>query len=254
MTYFLDRTRLLELAASTAAAYAAAAPFPHAVFDSFLSADVLDRVLDEFPSPDRDDWWRFDGEHERKLASRDESAMGPVTRQLLHELNAATMLDFLGALTGIGGLVPDPHLHGGGLHQIQAGGFLEVHADFNLHPLTRLQRRLNLLIYLNHDWDPAFGGALELWGSPASGPQVLIEPKFNRAVVFSTTSRSFHGHPRPLACPPDRARRSLAMYYYSLPDRTVRAHNTLFRGDAAPAGSGVARAVRRRLNRFTGAR
>ena len=60
--------------------------------------------------------------------------------------------DLGAALTGVGGLVPDPHLHGGGQHQIRPGGKLAIHADFNRHPKLNLDRRLNLLLYLNRGW------------------------------------------------------------------------------------------------------
>jgi Rps23 Pro-64 3,4-dihydroxylase Tpa1-like proline 4-hydroxylase len=150
---------------------------------------------------------------------------------VLYELNSATAIDFLETLTGYPGLVPDPHYFGGGQHQIVRGGMLEVHADFNIHPRTSLERRLNLLVYLNQDWPEEYGGALELWPTLSSGPEATIAPLFNRCVVFSTTSSSFHGHPHPLTCPEDRTRKSLALYYYSHPSETARPmHNTIFRG------------------------
>jgi len=238
VTYFLDPDALASRASCERERYAAAVPFPHAVLDDLIPGDVLQAVLDEFPPPDEDGWWRFDDVKERKLALHDRSRMGPASRRLFDELNSAPMVDFLGQLTGITGLVPDPHLYGGGLHLILPGGFLEVHADFNRHPLTGLQRRLNLLIYLNRDWSESYGGALELWDAGMAGPPVVVPPVFGRCVLFATTDTSFHGHPHPLACPPGMARRSLALYYYSLPEEQTEWHNTVFRGEAeAAAGS-----------------
>lgn len=228
MQFFLDREAMLAMAANRATEYAENPPFPHVVLDDFLPVDVAEAVLAEFPGPDDVDWWAFDSEKERKLASRDEAVMGPVTRQVLSQLNSATAIDFLTCLTRVPGLVPDPHYLGGGLHQIRSGGYLEVHADFNLHPSTGLQRRLNVLLYLNHDWKDEYGGALQLWSGDMSRAEVVINPVFNRCVIFSTTSTAFHGHPEPLSCPEDRTRKSLALYYYSAPDPEVRRHNTLF--------------------------
>jgi hypothetical protein len=225
-----DRDKLDDLARTLSGRYATATPFPHAVIDEFLPEGVLDAVVAEFPSTEEESWWRFNSEKERKLGSTDASSMGATTRQLFSEFNGPVFVDFLGELTGITGLVPDPHLFGGGLHQIETGGYLEIHADFNRHPLTGLERRINVLLYLNRNWDERWGGALELWSTDMSGPQQTLFPIFNRCVVFSTTDTSFHGHPHPLACPPGITRKSLALYYYSLPpDQGGEAgHNTVF--------------------------
>lgn len=122
-------------------------------------------------------------------------------RNLLAELNSEAFLCFLEEMTGIHGLVPDPYFEGGGLHETRRGGHLGVHADFNLHGKMKLQRRLNLIVYLNEPWDESFGGHLELWDSAMSSCQVKVAPVLGRAVVFSTDLDSFHGHPDPLNCP-----------------------------------------------------
>jgi Rps23 Pro-64 3,4-dihydroxylase Tpa1-like proline 4-hydroxylase len=229
--FHFDRRSLLELADSKRDAYVSAQPFPHIVIDDFVPEDVLDDVLADFPSPGDADWHAFDSPLERKLASKDDSVMGESTRQLLAEFNSARFIEFLERLTGIEGLVPDPHFVGGGLHQIERGGHLKVHADFNRHPHTGLERRLNVLLYLNRDWKPEYGGALELWSRDMSRSEVQALPLFNRCVVFSTTDTSFHGHPEPLNCPEGRTRKSIALYYYTK-DRPAEedsgAHNTLF--------------------------
>jgi len=226
-----DREQLGELAGARREAYAAARPYPHTVMDDFLPEQVLDEVLAEFPDPKGANWFEFDSATERKLASKDDSTMGPATRRLLAEFNSSAFVTFLEQLTGIEGLVPDPHLEGGGLHQIEPGGHLKVHADFNRHPRTGLERRLNVLVYLNREWNDEYGGAFELWDEDMTAAVEKVMPYFNRCVVFSTTSTSFHGHPEPLACPEDRTRKSMALYYYSK-DRPAEeagaAHNTLF--------------------------
>ena len=132
-------------------------------------------------------------------------------------------------MTGIGGLLPDPSYFGGGLHKIQAGGFLEIHSDFNHLKRYNLERRLNLLLYLNKDWSPDYHGDLELWDRPSMIKATSVAPLFNRCVVFSTTKESLHGHPTPLATPPGVDRMSLALYYYTntwVP--SVEEHSTLY--------------------------
>jgi Rps23 Pro-64 3,4-dihydroxylase Tpa1-like proline 4-hydroxylase len=213
--FYLDPERLEALAEEHADAYSSAEPFPHAVIDDLLPAEVLERVLDEFPGPDHPIWRKFEHEHSKKLALLDETRMPPFTRDLLYQLNGGTFIRFLERLTGIHGLVPDPHFEGGGLHQIQRGGRLEVHADFNWHQLLRLDRRLNMLVYLNKDWQDSYGGYLELWDREMTRCVERIAPLYNRCVVFSTTDFSHHGHPHPLACPPGMTRKSLALYYYT---------------------------------------
>jgi hypothetical protein len=211
----VDEARLAALATAHRARFATATPFPHVVIDDFMPPAVLDGVLAEFPQAVAAGWTRYDNDHERKLECHEDARMGPATRHLLWQLNSSVFLAFLEALTGIDGLIPDPHFHGGGLHQIEPGGHLGIHADFGWYGRLRLDRRLNLLLYLNRDWDEAWGGHLELWSPDLARCEKRIAPLFNRCVVFRTTATSYHGHPHPLACPPDRARRSLALYYYS---------------------------------------
>jgi hypothetical protein len=172
-------------------------------------------VLTEFPDLERDAV-RFEDETSVKLATKGEGRFGPRTRDFLHFLNSEPFLGFLQELTGIErALMPDPYLEGAGCHEIKPGGFLKVHADFREHPATGLDRRLNVLVYLNRDWDEEWGGHFELWDEEMQGAVKRIPPNFNTMAIFSTTATSYHGHPDPLRCPPDRSRRSLALYYYT---------------------------------------
>src|SRR5918995_6168013 len=196
--------------------YASADPFPHIVIDGLFDDADLERVLADFPRPEEMRWMRFESPLEKKLGFyHEDSVLAPAVRAFLDAMNGFEMLLFLEGLTGIDGLIPDPYFGGGGLHQIEPGGFLKVHADFNVHPKLKLDRRLNVLIYLNKDWQESYGGSLELWDREMNHAVVSILPIFNRFVVFATTDYSYHGHPEPLACPPGRMRRSLALYYYT---------------------------------------
>ena len=223
---------LARLAASYRSQYETADPFPHVVMDNVFPEPFLENVLAEFPGPDAIDWKRFSGGTGRKLATREESQLGPWTVALIHQLNSSRFIRVLEALTGIAGLIPDPHLEGGGLHQIERGGYLKIHADFNKHERLRLDRRLNLLLYLNKDWNEDFGGHLELWTPLMDRCAKKILPIFNRCVVFSTTDYSYHGHPEPLACLDSRSRKSIALYYYTngRPENELSSpHSTLYK-------------------------
>jgi hypothetical protein len=142
-------------------------------------------------------------------------AFGPATRRLVAELNSGPFLASLTALTGIEGLIADGTLTGGGQHQIARGGRLGVHADFPEHPENGLARRLNVIVYLNEDWQPEWGGALELWDADMARCVRRVQPELGRLVVFSTTRTAFHGHPDPLQCPEGVTRKSLALFYFT---------------------------------------
>lgn len=229
--FFLDSSYLNNLALENQEAYAQAAPFPHIVIDNFLPEYILEDILKEFPTPKDIEWKRYDAPAEKKLASTSEIQMGEKTRLLLYQLNSSTFIDFIETLTGIQGIIPDPHFQGGGLHQIERGGFLKMHVDFNKHKRLHLDRRLNLLIYLNKNWQEDYGGHLELWDRKMTQCEKKILPIFNRCVIFSTTDFSYHGHPEPLTCPEGWSRKSLALYYYTngRPASEVSGtHSTLF--------------------------
>ncbi len=213
--HYIDSTYLSDLALKHHAEYITAKPFPHIVIDNFLPEVILHEILQEFPKPESGDWQNFKLEKEKKLASKSELQMGEKTRFLLYQLNSGIFLNFLEQLTGIDALIPDPYFVGGGLHQIERGGYLKIHADFNRHNKLRLDRRLNLLLYLNQDWQEEYGGHLQLWDSEMTRCERSVLPIFNRCVIFSTTDFSYHGHPDPLTTPEGVTRKSLALYYYS---------------------------------------
>ena len=212
--------------------YVNAEPFPHVVLDGLFDDDDLDAVLREFPSPEAMKWREFDTPLEKKLGYYHEtSTISKTVRDFLNAMNAFEMLLWIEAVTGIEGLIPDPYFGGGGLHQIEPGGFLKVHADFNVHPKLKLDRRLNMLVYLNKDWREEYGGHLELWDRDGKSCRTKILPLFNRTVIFSTSDTSFHGHPHPLTSPAGTSRKSVSLYYYTAgrPEEERSApHDTLF--------------------------
>lgn len=212
--------------------FLSAEPFPHVVIDGLFSSEILAQILEEFPGPDSDIWARFQSAKEKKLGYDHRMELSGNIAEFLSLMNSAQMLLFLEELTGIDGLIPDPYFGGAGLHQIARGGFLKIHADFNVHPKLNLDRRLNMLIYLNRDWKEEYGGHLELWDRDMRACAQRILPVFNRCVVFQTDSTSFHGHPDPLTCPRGWTRKSLSFYYYTngRPEPEVQAaHDTVFR-------------------------
>lgn len=201
--------------ASYAPAYQRGEPYPHIVMDDFLPESILKEVVREFPSTENWplSWGKRNDQFQRKFGSRGRDLIPPVTMRLIDELNSPSFLDFLSGLTGIPDLMADPDLIGAGLHQIAREGYLAIHADFN--KAHHRDRRLNLLVYLNEDWEEDWGGHFEMWNRDLTRKVKSVSPVFNRVVVFSTDETSYHGHPQPLRCPTDRTRKSIALYYYT---------------------------------------
>lgn len=248
--FFLDTAKLRHVAEQHHASYVEAEPFPHVVIDNLFSEEILRDLIREFPRPGEIDWNKFNNREELKLASTRESQMGEMTRLFLYQLNSSIFIDFLETLTGIKGLIPDPHFWGGGLHQIERGGYLKIHADFNKHERLNLDRRLNLLLYLNEEWKEEYGGHLELWNRGMTRSVQRILPVFNRCVIFSTTDYSYHGHPDVLECPVGETRKSLALYYYSngRPAEEVAGdHGTLFRKRPSEKVAGLPSRIKAKL-------
>lgn len=239
MEHIFDADHLKSLAKENADAYRLADPFPHIYFDNFMDPDRLREAVNVFPSPKELDFYRYENVLEKKLAMDQVSLLPQAISSILLAMNSPVFLEFLEILTGIDGLIPDPYFRGGGIHQIEPGGKLDVHIDFNWHQKLRLDRRLNVLLYLNEDWLEEYGGYFEIWDGHKddSGAHILTESKtkilpiFNRLALFSTSERSYHGHPDPLTCPEGWTRKSIATYYYTNgrpEDEKVSAHSTTF--------------------------
>lgn len=198
--------------------YVRANPWPHLVIDNVVADELIEAVSVEFPLGDDPIWQHLewsDVQVKSRTTWQDERDMGSATRELVRTLNSGRFLRTLSQLTGVPHLLGDPYLAGGGLNAIAAGGLLDVHCDGNRSEEMNAARRLNVIVFLNRDWEPAWGGQLELWSPDLQRCVTAIEPTWNRMVVFETTDRTFHGHPTPLACPPHQTRRSLILYYYT---------------------------------------
>lgn len=202
--------------------------FPHAVIDGFLDDAFAEACCRAFPRPDAQGWSVYCNPIEIKLTNNDiDSWPPPFGELMLSCLQHPDMVQTLRYITGIPNLENDPHMHGGGLHCHPRGGKLDLHLDYDLHPLSGKERRLNLILYLNRGWREEYGGDLQLWGeNPAAAlgrasdedrSVKRIYPTFNRAVLFRTTDESWHGIPDPIRCPAHMSRNSVAVYYVSDP-------------------------------------
>lgn len=228
-TLLIETATAKEIGRSLASAYQSRTPFPYGCYDDFLDSSILEGVLKDLsslPAPEAS----FDRAQEKLKASYSPEKLPAHTRHLLYALNSKPFIAFLEALTGIKGLIPDPYFMGGGIHVVSNGGHLDIHADFNHHKIMNLERRINVLIYLNKDWKAEYGGSFEIWDDDMSAQVESFVPVFNRMCCFNTTSRSWHGNPDPVKHPLGYPRQSIALYYYTATwSNTKKAHTTQFK-------------------------
>ena len=218
-----DKVNLPAPTAEILNSYKKAKPFPYLVLDNLFPDSVLQGMLDELPPLSASKWV-----HERKetlVKSNLRSAvdLGPCGYDFSAFLNSAGFLYLLSEMTDVWGLLPDPYLGGAGYHIVPAGGKFNTHADTNTDPNTGLFRRLAMLTYMNHDWEPAFGGQLELWNADATKCEVVVEPAFNRTVIMQIGDTNFHAV-RPVFTQ-SRSRISFATYYHTVGGKDFKPHN-----------------------------
>jgi Rps23 Pro-64 3,4-dihydroxylase Tpa1-like proline 4-hydroxylase len=190
-------------------------PFPHIVLEGLFSPRLLELMEGEFDKVNWSDWRHFDNVNELKRGSMPNTRFGNATQLYFNTIHSGFFVNFIKQITGIPGLIPDPELYSGGLHDIPTGGKFAMHTDFNQHSVTKLDNRLVFITYLNKGWQRSYGGALELWDVETNTCQVEVDPVFGRSVLFLQSSRSLHGHPKPVNAPGGRSRRSAAAYFYS---------------------------------------
>jgi hypothetical protein len=210
-------------------------PFRHLVIEDFLAPDYAEQLLAEFPAFERGNTRNENGEVGRKSVVERIRNLGPAFTTLDELVKSPAMLDLVSKLTGIPDLLYDPWYFGGGTHENRDGQDLDAHVDFNRHPIENWHRRLNLIVYLNHEWDDAWGGSLELHSDPRSPDDriKLVTPYFNRCVIFETTETSWHGFTRIGRAPglPPLSRKSIALYFYTTQrpaEELADAHSTIY--------------------------
>lgn len=221
-----DPARLHSLASQYRASYVSAYPYKHIIFDDFVPTVYLEKVLDEisrsYEIPEAK--WKT---HNKRTSIKSSTyiregefhVIGEFTERLFEYLNSDAFIRFLEQLTGIPDLIKDSAINGAGVSKIDTGGYLNVHADFNQEPAQRTPgwRRLNLLLYLNHNWEESDGGSLEIWKTAMAHNSFKyvgkVLPIFNRAVIFSTTELSMHGHMDLVQ--DGKSRLTVSTYYYT---------------------------------------
>lgn len=226
---------LVQLAKDLKQEFVTNEPFPYLEIKDLFDADILSQAVKEIEHT------RATSKHYRDKNQIKDLVEGRALiesspeniRKVFTALNSDYFVTFLRDVTDITDLFADDTFRGGGIHHIPRGGKLGIHIDFSRPTWNNsVYRRANVLLYLNKDWEEDWGGHLELWNdSVRNGGQCIkkVSPNFNTLVLFGTQKASWHGHPTPLECPPDRARQSFAAYYYSNhPSDDLQEHSTVF--------------------------
>ena len=200
-------------------------PFEHCIVDNFFDLDVAHAIEKEFPDYENPAWFYYKNQLEDKKALNNWNSFPSLTYQLFRELISEEFIKILSEKIGVP-LYQDAGLHGGGWHIHSQGGNLNPHLDYSLHPKIRLQRKINIIIYMSSGLKAEYGGDLGLWSHNKKTNQPdklikLIQPRFNRAVIFDTTQNSWHGMAKPLCQPHGVYRKSLAIYYLTDPPPDV---------------------------------
>jgi Rps23 Pro-64 3,4-dihydroxylase Tpa1-like proline 4-hydroxylase len=197
-----------------------ALPFKHVVVEGFFKTELAEALLRDFPTFDARRALNEFGKVGNKAVNERIETLSPSYAALAAYLRSETFLSLTSELTGIPNLLPDINMYGGGTHENRHGQELDPHIDFNYDPPTKLHRRLNLLVYLNKEWDENWGGSIELHSNPRKPDENEIAsftPDFNRAVLFETNEYSWHGFRR-INLPSDKrhlSRKSLSVYLYT---------------------------------------
>jgi hypothetical protein len=228
-TLLISADEAKEFGRSVGEGYRSKTPYPYGCYDNFMPPEILEKVREELRSlPEAETF--FNRPQEKMKSAYMPERLKPYTRALFHSLNSKAFLGFLEEMTGIEGLIPDPYFAGGGIHVVANGGHLDIHADFNHHGKLNLERRLNVLIYLNKDWKEEYGGSFEVWNTDMTAKVAGFVPIFNRMCCFNTGSNTWHGNPEPVNHPDKEPRMSIALYYYTATwDSTRESHTTLFK-------------------------
>jgi Rps23 Pro-64 3,4-dihydroxylase Tpa1-like proline 4-hydroxylase len=202
-------------------------PIRHLVIDNFLEKEMADSIEKHFPSMENMHT-HYKGLNEKKAEHSDFSHLHESFERLHQGLTSPGTIQWLVKVTGVPSLETINDRLGYGLHQGANHSFLDIHIDYNLHPIKKLYRKLNLILFFNPQWEADWGGHLELWDAEVKNCVQSIAPVFNRCVIFECSDVSYHGYNR-INVPDGITRKSCYQYYFIPVSDTVSFHDTIFK-------------------------
>lgn len=141
--------------------FVVAKPFKHLIIDNFLDEDLLNKIILEFPVPNKNEMLNEFGEASLKHTVSDIKMLGPAFKIVDNLVSSQKFKEFMENISGISDLIFDPGYFGGGTHNNLSGQGMDPHVDFNyqeIHPFGKVHRRLNAILYLNEEWHEEWGG------------------------------------------------------------------------------------------------
>ncbi len=199
-----------------------AKPFPHLAVDGIcdeLKLTELYSLIPDIETPSAD--YVFGKNKFEKSKYRE---LGGLFEELYQDFISERFQKWLKYVSNEDIFIDDT-FYGGGIHQGKTGSFLDMHADFNYHPLNdKWFRNLNLLLYINKDWKNEHGGELKLEHSD-TGVKTEVDVPFNRLVIMLCRGYTLHGYDA-IRFPEGKYRTSIAAYAYTLHEKALEDSRT----------------------------
>jgi hypothetical protein len=190
-------------------------PFENVVIDNFLEESYAEKLYELFPT-NYENWYYYENPIEVKYAFDNIDNLTYELKNYFYYLSCEKIKQKISEITNICNLDYDEYLHGAGLHSHPRYGRLNIHLDYEKHPYSGKERRINIIYFLTKDWNnELWNGSNELWDNNATKCIKKTDIKFNRAIIFKTNDISWHGLPEKIMCPENVFRKSLAYYYVS---------------------------------------
>lgn len=194
-------------------------PFPYIAIDDFLVKGLAEELYASIPTPKETNKSRDYIFAKNKFEISNMVNISDNFKKLYDELISERFANLISYVTNED-LFVDPKFHGGGLHLGGKDSFLDMHVDFNYHPSEpKWYRNVNLLLYLNQDWKPEYGGQLKLVDKHTK-KGTSVDVPMNRLTIMPCRNYTLHGYD-PINFPEGTYRTSIATYAYTIHDKPI---------------------------------
>jgi len=236
--------------------YINAQPYEHLVIPNFFTDEYAELLGKNIPDPD-ETWYKYDNPFEGKYLFNKFND-GDFVKSTIDSLYSPECLECMTKISRISNLEPDPHLNAGGIHAYPRNGISGIHLDYNIHPISKKERRVSILIYMSKEWKSEWGGQLKIWDSALTECKTINHGLWNTAVIFKTNGMTYHGFPEAIKCPEGVYRKAVGIYYMSEPTqeslKNIRSNAVYFPVPGQPVSDKMAKLYEiRKTRRITDA-